>query len=271
MNSRHFIQKTKLWVIKIGSSILTDSQGTPDVKIFSRLAQEMAQLRASGKQVILVSSGAIACGMHKIGLQTKPTQIAKKQAIAAAGQISLMNFYERAFSKHALNIAQILLTREDLSSPERHLNTRHAIHELLKMNCIPIINENDTVAVEEIKVGDNDNLSAWVSEVAQASLLVILTDQEGLYTADPRRNPQAEKLSLVEKISAKIKKLAQDTQGRGTTGGMITKLQAAERALSFGISTVIASGRRAGVLVSLAQGNEEGTLFLAQNSRGREK
>ncbi len=259
---RSIIKKSKLWVIKIGSSILTQNNGAPDPKVFARLAQEVAALRHSGKKVILVSSGAIACGMHKIGLKKKPVNIAQKQAIAAAGQIKLMNLYSEAFSKYRLGIAQILLTKEDIANRGRSLNARHAIHALLKMGMLPIINENDTVAVEEIKVGDNDNLSAHVALMVGADLLVILTDQGGLYTSDPRVDKKAEKISLVTKVGKHIHLFAQDTKGRGTTGGMVTKLQAAEHASRNRVATVIASGLQKNVLRNLASGSPEGTLFL---------
>ncbi len=266
-NQRNLIQKSKLWVVKVGSSILTRENGAPDFAAFKRLALEISHLRKSGKKIILVSSGAIACGMHKMGLRKKPEKIAQKQAIAAAGQIALMNHYEKVFAKQGLHIAQILLTRADLNHRERSLNTRHAIHELLLWGYVPIINENDTVAVEEIKVGDNDNLSAWVTAVVGADLLVILTDQNGLYTADPRQDKKAKRIPLVEKLSPQIKKIAKDTQGRGTTGGMITKLQAAERAGEAGVATVIASGKKSGVLLNLAKGQEEGSLVLASHKK----
>ncbi len=259
---RHIIKTSKLWVIKIGSSILTQKNGAPDLKVFSRLAQDVTALRRSGKKVILVSSGAIACGMHKMGKKKKPAHISQKQAIAAAGQFSLMNHYDHAFSKYKIHIGQILLTREDVMSPARSLNARHAIHELLRMGIIPIINENDTVAVEEIKVGDNDNLSAHVARLVGAHVLVILTDQGGLYTSDPRVDKKAQKISLVEKMSKNIHLFAQDTKGHRTTGGMITKLQAAEHATRHKVATVITSGLKSKVLQALAQGREEGTLFL---------
>lgn len=260
--SRSIVKKSKLWVIKIGSSILTAKRGKPDPQVFARIVRDVAALRKAGKKVILVSSGAIACGMHKMGMKKKPANISQKQAIAAAGQITLMDHYAKAFAKHRLQIAQILLTREDVHSAARAMNARHAIHELLKMGIVPIINENDTVAVEEIKVGDNDNLSAHVARLVEAQLLVILTDQDGLYTSDPRVDVNAEKISLVQKLDKKIHRLAQDTQGQGTTGGMITKLQAAEHAIKHRVATVIASGLKEKMLQSLAKGNEEGTLFL---------
>lgn len=259
---RNTVKKSRLWVIKIGSSILTGQNGKPDPRVFARLARDVAALRKLGKKVILVSSGAIACGMHAMGLKKKPAEISRKQAIAAAGQIALMDHYGCAFAKHRVRIAQILLTREDLHSPARSLNARHAIQALLKMGLVPIINENDTVAVEEIKVGDNDNLSAHVARMVEAQLLVILTDQDGLYSADPRVDPRAEKIHLVASLDKKIHRLAQDTRGRGTTGGMITKLQAAEHATRHRVATVIASGLKEKMLQSLARGGEEGTLFL---------
>ncbi len=259
---RQLVKKAKIWVIKIGSSILTQKNGAPDFKVFVRLAKEVAELRKSGKKIILVSSGAIACGMYKMGLKKKPTQIAKKQAIAAAGQITLMDIYEGVFSKHRLNIAQILLTREDLENKTRSLNARHAIHELLRLGLIPIINENDSVAVEEIRVGDNDNLSALVTDIVKAKLLVILTDQEGVFTADPRRDKKAQKISLIESMNKKVHALGQDTHREQSTGGMVTKLQAAEKAAHFGVATVIAHGHASGVLSAIAKGQEIGTLIL---------
>jgi glutamate 5-kinase len=259
---RQIVKKTKTWVVKIGSSILTDKKGALDPGVFKKLASDVANIIRSGRKVILVSSGAIACGMHKLGFQRKPHLIPQKQAIAATGQITLMNHYEKAFAKEKIEIAQILLTRDDLANRQRYMNARHAIHELLNFGLVPIINENDTVAVEEIKVGDNDNLSALVTNVVEAELLVILTDQDGVYTADPRVNPKAEKIELIKNIDEQCHTLAQDTVRPGSTGGMVTKLQAAEKAAHFGVATVIASGRLKGVLTQLAEGEEIGTLIL---------
>ncbi|MBL7685972.1 MAG: glutamate 5-kinase, partial [Deltaproteobacteria bacterium] len=202
--NRNSIKKSKTWVIKIGSSILADALSGVNLRVFRSLSEQVMQLRKKGHSVILVSSGAIACGMHQLGFVKKPKEIEKKQAIAAVGQITLMNHYARAFSKHGLTIAQILLTRSDIEDRKRYLNARHAIRELLKQNIIPIINENDTVAVEEIKFGDNDNLSALVAKLVEADLLVILSDIEGVYTANPQTNPQAVLIPLILKLDQKI-------------------------------------------------------------------
>lgn len=263
------LKNKSTWVIKIGSSILTTEQGEPDLKIFHQLASDIAHLNNRGHRVVVVSSGAIACGMHKLGFKRKPSLIPQKQAIAAAGQIYLMNLYEKVFSKLGLNIAQILLTRDDLAHRERYLNARNAIHELFQLGLIPIINENDTVVVEEIKVGDNDNLAALVTNVVEADLLVILTDQNGLYTADPRKNSKAERVPKIHKIDQAVRALAEDTKRAGTTGGMITKLEAAAKAASYGVPTIIASGKQKEVLTQIALQNDVGTLILPQDRSTR--
>ncbi len=262
---RTLIQQAKTWVVKIGSSLLTDSKGELDPTAFRRLASDIAALTHQNKKVILVSSGAVACGMAKLGLKRKPREISQKQAIAAVGQSVLMNHYEKVFAKKGLGIAQILLTREDLSHRHRYLNARHAIAEILQFGLIPIINENDTVSVEEIRFGDNDNLSALVTNVVEADLLVILTDRDGLYTADPRTHPEAERIPLLKDITDEVRGLAKDTQRLGSTGGMITKLEAAQKAAYFGIPTLIASGHTKNGLKRLALGEDLGTLILAQN------
>ncbi|MFO1518061.1 MAG: glutamate 5-kinase [bacterium] len=269
MSHRQIVKKAKTWVVKIGSSILTDEKGALDPKVFKALTSDVASLVHAGKRVVLVSSGAIACGMHKLGFEKKPHLIPQKQAVAAAGQITLMNYYDKAFAREKLGIAQLLLTRGDLSDRGRYMNARHAIHEMLGFGLVPIINENDTVAVEEIKFGDNDNLSALVTNVVEADLLVILSDIEGVYTANPQLDPSATKIALIEDIDDRCHALAQDTLRAGSTGGMITKLQAAEKASHFGVATVIASGRSKGILSRLAAGEEEGTLILPKDASAR--
>jgi len=263
------VKNAKTWVVKIGSSILTDKKGALDPKVFRILAKQVAGLIRSGRRIILVSSGAIACGMHKLGFKRKPHLIPQKQAIAATGQISLMNHYDKAFRAEKIEIAQILLTRDDLADRQRYMNARHAIHELLGFKIVPVINENDTVAVEEIKVGDNDNLSSLVTNVVEADLLVILTDQEGVFTADPRTDKKAQMISLMEDIDDRSRAMARDTLRAGSTGGMITKLQAAEKAAHFGVATIIASGRDPKVLSRLAKAEEVGTLVLPKEISAR--
>ncbi len=264
-----FLKKNSTWVIKVGSSILTNPQGALDPKIFQSLVNDVAYLRKLGYRVILVSSGSIACGMYKLGFKKKPHLIPQKQAIAAAGQITLMNYYEKAFSRQKIQVAQILITRDDLANRKRYINARHAIHELLNFGLVPIINENDTVSVDEIKVGDNDNLSALVTNLVEADLLVILTDQDGLYTADPRVDKNAEKIPLIENLNEKLLGFATDTLRPGSTGGMATKLQAAEKAARFGVPTIITSGKIKGTLRRIADEKEVGTLILPKESHNR--
>src|SRR5262245_46047879 len=268
---RDIVKKAKTWVVKVGSSILTDAAGALDPSVFGGLASEVAFLIRAGLRVILVSSGAIACGMHKLGFKKKPHLIPQKQAIAAAGQITLMNHYEKAFAKEKIEVAQILLTRDDLANRRRYMNARHAIHELLGFGLVPIINENDSVVVEEIKFGDNDNLSALVTNVVEADLLVILTDIDGVYTANPQVDPEAKKIALIEDVDEKSHALAQDTLRAGSTGGMITKLQAAEKAALYGVATVITSGRSDHPLRDLYEGGEAGTLILPKETSLRLK
>ncbi len=268
---RSELKKKKRLVVKIGSSILTDAEGHLDPKVFQRLATEVAELWAQGRKVILVSSGAIAAGMKRLGFDKKPHQIPKKQAMAAAGQTALMHEYEKAFAVHKLNVAQILLTRDDLANRRRFLNARHAIAELLRMEVIPVINENDTVAVHEIKIGDNDNLSALVTNVAEADLLIILTDIDAVYDADPKIKPEAKRLGIIENIDAALKKGASDTLRAGSTGGMRTKLEAAEKAADYGVITIIANGREARMVARLIEGEDLGTVILPRGGNDRLK
>lgn len=266
---RSALKNKKRIVLKIGSSILTDAEGRLDPKVFQRLASEVAELRAAGKKVILVSSGAIAAGMKRLGFTKKPHLIPQKQAMAAAGQTALMHEYEKAFAKHEINVAQILLTRDDLANRRRFLNARHAIAELLRLDVIPIINENDTVAVHEIKIGDNDNLSALVTNVAEADLLVILTDIDAVYDADPKIKKDAKRLGVVESIDKGLWKGASDTLRAGSTGGMRTKLEAAEKAADYGVTTIIANGREPKIVERLLAAEDLGTVILPKGGTDR--
>ncbi len=250
-------------VIKVGSGILTNAVGL-NAAYFRSLSKEIYQIQKKGIEVVLVSSGAIACGMSLMGLRKKPEMLAKKQACAAIGQPELMNLYSKVFGKYGVRTAQILLTRSDLENKNRKLNARQAINELLKESVIPIINENDSVAVEEIKVGDNDQLSAMVAELVHAKLLVILTDIDGLYDADPRKSKSAKRIPLVTKIDKKILSLAQDTKSQKSTGGMITKLKAAEYAGRYKIVTQIVDGRDPKILKDVLAGRNVGTLFVGK-------
>jgi glutamate 5-kinase len=258
---RDLLKNKKRIVIKIGSSMLTDAEGHLDPKVFASLAEEVAKLSQSGKKIILVSSGAIAAGMKRMGLTHKPHQIPKKQAMAAVGQTALMHEYEKSFGKQGLMVAQILLTRDDLANRRRFLNARHAIAELLELGIIPVINENDSVVVHEIKVGDNDNLSSLVTNVAEGDLLIILTDIDGVYDADPKIKKEATRQSVIENIDESLHQIASDTLRAGSTGGMKTKLEAAEKAAHFGAITVIAHGNTPHVLEKILAGEDIGTLI----------
>jgi glutamate 5-kinase len=250
-------------IIKIGSSVLTDDNGSLSENIFEKLAYEISKIRNKNIEVILVSSGAIASGMKKLGITERPKEISMKQAIAASGQSTLMWHYEKAFSAFNQNVAQILLTLDGLSDRKRYLNARKTLITLLGMGIIPIVNENDTVAVEEIMLGDNDNLAAHITSLIEADLLIMLTDIEGLYSKDPRNNEDAEFISLIEHIGEEIENTAGDTFGRTTIGGMKTKIEAAKKAGAFGVPTIIANGKNGSILEDIFEGKEVGTLFLA--------
>ena len=249
-------------VIKVGSSILASVEKGLHQDVFSRLAREISTLKRQGYEIILVSSGAIAAGMEKLGLRSRPQTITQKQATAAIGQSRLMNIYESHFSRHQQMVAQILLTRDDLSHRRRFLNARNTLLALLQLGIIPIINENDTVVVDEIKVGDNDNLSALITNLIEADLLIILTNIDGLCDADPKLNPHARCIPLVEDIDVNLGRMVGEMTSETSVGGMVSKIQAAKKTSRFGISTVIASGMREGVLHQILRGKEIGTLIL---------
>lgn len=259
---KSIISAVKRVIIKIGSSVLTDKKGNLSESMFDDLAEEISGIKARGIEVVIVSSGAIASGMKKLNLSVKPSEISMKQAIAACGQSALIRNYERAFSSFGLIVAQILLTHDGLADRKRFLNARKTLTTLLDMGIIPVVNENDTVAVEEIMLGDNDNLAALVTSLVEADLLVLLTDIEGLYNKDPRKNDDAELISLIESIGEEIESVAGDTLGRTTTGGMITKIQAARTAAAFGVPTIIANGKSGSALADVFDGKDVGTIFL---------
>lgn len=259
---KEILKSVKRVVIKIGSRVLTDSEASLDMAVIGRISSDIASLRAQGVQVVVVSSGAIAAGRSELGLTDKPKTIPHKQAAAAVGQSRLMRAYEEAMAPHGLKVAQLLLTREDLGSRQRFLNARATIDALLSFGIIPVINENDTVVVDEIKFGDNDNLSALVTNVAEAHLLLILTDIEGFYSADPRSNPDAKLISLVKVITREVEKAAGGSGSNVGTGGMATKIAAAKKAGKNGVATIMLSGKRDGIILAAMRGEEVGTLFL---------
>ena len=256
------ISQAKRVVIKIGSSVLTNEYGEISEGVFDEIAGEISRIKSRGIEPIIVSSGAIAAGMKKLNLGVKPRDISMKQAIAACGQSALMWYYEKAFSAFGEKVAQILLTHDVLSVRKRFLNARKTLFTLLGMGVIPIVNENDTVAVEEIMLGDNDNLAALVTSLVEADLLVLLTDIEGLYNKDPRNHRDAELITLIDEIDERIEEIAGETLGRTTTGGMRTKIEASKTAAAFGVPTIIANGKKPTKLSEIFSGKDVGTLFL---------
>jgi glutamate 5-kinase len=251
-------------VVKVGSSILASVEKGLHYEAFSHLTKEISDLKRQGYEIVLVSSGAIAAGMEKLGYKTRPQAITQKQATAAVGQTRLMNIYENYFSRYQQMVAQVLLTHDDLSHRRRFLNARNTLLTLLELGIIPIINENDTVVVDEIKFGDNDNLSALITNLVGADLLIILTDIEGLCDSDPRVNPNARCIPLVEDIDANMEGIVEETKSEMSVGGMISKIQAAKKASRFGIPTVVARGTKDGILHQILKGKEIGTLILSK-------
>ena len=249
-------------VVKVGSSLVTnDGQGLDHAAV-ARWAAQIAELRRAGKRVVVVSSGAIAEGMKRLGWTTRPHEIHELQAAAAVGQMGLVQAYETAFAKYSLRTAQLLLTHEDLADRRRYLNARSTLRTLLGLGVIPIINENDTVTTDEIRFGDNDTLGALVTNLIEADVLVLLTDQSGLYTADPRRDPDATLVATARAGDPGLEAMAGGAGSALSRGGMLTKVLAAKRAARSGASTVIASGREPDVLTRLAAGEDIGTTLL---------
>jgi glutamate 5-kinase len=254
-------------VVKIGSGLITAPGAGLDRPRLEEIADEIADTIKLGIDVTVISSGAVVAGMAKLGFRERPRSIPEKQAAAAVGQSALMQHWEAAFARHGRAVAQVLLTRADISDRSRYLNARNTLLTLLGYGVLPVVNENDTVAVEEIKVGDNDNLSAVVAHLIDADLLVLLTDIDGLYSGDPSRDADARKLDTVETVTPEIERLVWGGAGRVAVGGMITKLQAAQKAATAGVPMVIASGRTPGTLARLLQGEPVGTYFPARADR----
>ena len=268
-HKRALLPRVRRVVIKIGSSILSGPHGIDRARIV-RLVAEIAALRAHPYQIVLVSSGAVAAGMTRLGLRERPKTVPARQAAAAVGQIRLMALYDEHFAARGQPVAQILLTHDDLANRRRYINARHTFEDLLQAEVLPIVNENDTVAVEEVRFnfGDNDNLSAIVATLISADLLVILSDVGGLYTSDPRVDQNATLVPLVEEIAAETQAYAGTASGPLGKGGMASKLQAARTANGAGIACLIADGRHAGVLPQLFDADRSvGTLFLPKGDR----
>jgi glutamate 5-kinase len=257
----------KRLVVKIGSNILAGEKEGLDAGRIASIASDIAGLKDMGYEVVVVSSGAVAAGMRKLKLKTKPRDIKLKQAAAAVGQSGLMWAYERSFSEHKVTVAQVLLTRDDFSDRRRYINSKNTLLSLLSFGVVPIVNENDTVSTDEIKFGDNDNLASLVAVLVEAEKLIILSDVEGLFREDPRVNADAELIGCVEEITSATEKLAGGAGSLIGTGGMYSKVLAAKKAVAHGIPVHIINGKRQGLIVSLVKGEKHGTFFKPREGR----
>ena len=267
MLNRENIGEAQRIVVKVGTSTLTHETGKLNFFRIERLVRELSDLVNQGKEIVLVSSGAVGAGMERLGLTEKPKTIPEKQAAAAVGQGVLLHVYEKIFAEYGQTVGQVLLTREDSVKRSRYVNSRNTLLQLLAMGVIPIINENDAVAVDELKIGDNDTLSAMVGTIVDADLIIILSDVDGVYTANPQTNPEAKLLSEIAEITPEIDELAGGPGTMRGTGGMYTKIQAAKIAVNAGIALVIASGTQDGVVREILTGQAVGTLFPSKHNR----
>ena len=265
MTDRKTLAESKRWVIKIGSSLITNEGQGLDSKAIQSWSEQIAELRNQGKEILLVSSGAVAEGMVRMGWNKRPHTLHKLQAAAALGQMGLIQKFESCFQQHNIHTAQVLLTHEDLGDRQRYLNARSTLRTLLSLGAIPIINENDTVATDEIRFGDNDTLAALVANLVEADAVIILTDQHGVYNKDPRTNSDAELISSSHASNPELLEVAGDGGHLGC-GGMRTKITAAQRAARSGASTLIASGTEKNVLLRIASNETLGTLLTADSS-----
>ncbi|MFZ1080835.1 MAG: glutamate 5-kinase [Candidatus Kryptoniota bacterium] len=259
---KNMLQERNTIVIKIGTNLLAEKERGINAERINEIAKSVSYLRSLGKNVAIVSSGAIGAGVAAMKISERPKTIPEKQATAAIGQPLLMEAYENAFRGQHLPIAQILLTKDDFVNRGRYVNVKNTFAALFDKGVVPIINENDTVAVEEIKLGDNDNLSAMVATLIEANILIILTDIDGLYSDDPARNHDAELIHIVEKITPDVEKFAKKNKNDLSTGGMITKIQAAKRCFKAGITMIIANGKNLQVIHEIFAGDFRGTVFL---------
>jgi glutamate 5-kinase len=261
---KELLKPVKRAVVKAGSGVLTGKDGL-DTRVLNSLTREICGLKERGIEVILVSSGAIASGTKKVGLSKRPQSISEQQATAAVGQSSLMMAYEKAFGRHGQMVAQILITRDDLNNRRRYLNAKNTVFTLLSWGIIPIINENDTVVVDEIKFGDNDNLSAMVTNMTKSHVLINLTDIDGLFDKDPRKHKDARIIRVVDKMDKQVIRFAGSIPSFLGKGGMASKVKAARKANLAGVPVIIANGRRRGVLSKIFDGEEVGTLFVPRD------
>ena len=264
---RKDLKEAKRIVVKVGSSTITHANGKCDFARIDKLARELADWQNQGKEMILVTSGAVAVGVDRLGLSEKPKTIPGKQAAAAVGQGILMHTYEKIFAEYGQVVAQVLLTRMETIDRHRYTNARNTFMELLRQRVIPIVNENDVVALDELKIGDNDNMSALVASIVDADLVIILSDVDGLYTANPQTHPDAKLVSRVEEITPEIEASAGGAGSSVGTGGMFTKIQAAKNATTSGINLVIASGSQKDAISRILEGEDVGTLFVSKENR----
>ncbi len=251
-------------VIKIGTSTLTHATGNLNIRRVEALCKAISDVKNAGNEVILVSSGAIGMGVGKLGLRERPSDVPTKQAAAAVGQCELMYFYDKIFGEYHHIVAQLLITGEDIASHTRHENFRNTLNRLLALGALPIINENDTVGTKEIVIGDNDTLAAIVAESVQADLLILLSDIDGLYTADPRKDPNARLLHRITHLDDSVRALAGGCGSSRGTGGMVTKLQAAQICMDCGCDMVIANGNNPDNLYAILEGKDVGTRFTEE-------
>jgi len=265
--SRSTISNTRRWVVKIGSALLTNEGKGLNLDGISDWVEQLVALHKQGVEIVLVSSGSVAEGMSRLGWQQRPKALYELQAAAAVGQMGLVQAYESRFKEHGFQTAQILLTHDDLSNRQRYLNAKSTLRTLIDLKVIPIVNENDTVVTDEIRFGDNDTLAALVANLIEAEMLVILTDQQGMYDSDPRQNPDAKLISETVVNAAELDGMAGEGGGDLGRGGMQTKVRAARLAARSGCATLIAAGRESGVLNRLYQGEEIGTLFIPDKER----
>ena len=265
--SREALKKAKRIVIKVGTSTITYANGKRNFSQIDRLAREISDLQNQGKEMILVTSGAVAVGVDRMGLPGKTKTIPGKQAAAAVGQGVLMHTYEKFFADYGQIVAQVLITKTEAIDRHRYTNTRNTFMELMRQRVIPIVNENDVVALDELKIGDNDNMSALVAGIVDADLVIILSDVDGLYTANPQTHPDAVIVPEVAEITPEIEASAGGVGSARGTGGMASKIQAAKAATSSGIHLVIASGTEKNAITRVLQGEELGTLFVSRENR----
>ncbi len=265
-NKPSMIKGVKRVVVKIGSNVLTEDNGL-NLKSTGSISKQVSRLIDNGLEIILVSSGAMAAGATRVGLKQRPDEIPSRQAIAAIGQAGLIMEYEKAFSLYNKKVAQILLTGEDLNDRKRYLNARNTLYTLLSWKVIPIINENDTVMVEEIKFGDNDNLAAMITLLMDADILINLTDIDGLFDEDPRSNPDAKLIPVVTSINKKILNIAGNIPGPLGTGGMLSKIKAARKVTAAGIPMLISNGLKPDILKNLFAGKAKGTFFVPRGKK----